>query len=155
MEEKLHQIIYISTAETTLTESALLELLSESQKRNEARGITGLLLHSDNNIIQIIEGPEDATKALYKKISKDPRHRGVTLMSSKAIEHRDFPQYKMGFKRTSNKELTEHLPCFSQIVDNGALPPEELEGVSKLVTVMLRTFARTTNIERFRYDKVS
>ncbi len=149
MSHKLHQIIYISTAEPTLTEDVLLELLSESQKRNAARGITGLLLHSDGNIIQIMEGPEGELKELFQKIAKDRRHRGVTLMSSRAIDARDFPNYKMGFKRARSKDFKEHIPNFSKIVDDGCLSPEELEGTSKLVTTFLKTFARTTKLDRF------
>ena len=130
-----------------LTEDVLLELLSESQKRNAAHSITGLLLHSDGNIIQIIEGPEDAAKELYQKVSKDRRHRGVTLMSSKTIDPRDFPNYKMGFKRARSKDFKTQLPNFSKIVDGEGLDPEELEGLSKLVAIFLKTFARTTNID--------
>jgi acylphosphatase len=155
MNQNLYQIMYISAAEPTLNEDALLELLSESQKRNAARGITGLLLHSDGSIIQIIEGPENETKTLFQKISKDQRHRGVTLMSSKAIEHRDFPQYKMGFKRPSSKDFKEQLPNFSEIVDSGKLPEEDLAGMSQLVTIFLKTFIRTSNIDRFGHDSIS
>lgn len=132
-----------------LTEDALLELLSESQKRNAARDITGLLLHSDGNIIQIIEGPVDTVKALYAKIAKDARHRGVTLMSSKAIQARDFPHYKMGFKRARSKDFKAHLPNFSGIVEGGRISEVELEKHSRLVSIFLKTFVRTTNIDRF------
>jgi hypothetical protein len=149
MSQKLHQIIYISTAQPMLTEDVLLELLSESQKRNAAREITGLLLLSDGNIIQIIEGPEDAAKALYEKISRDPRHRGVTLMTSRDIEARDFPNYKMGFKRARSKEFKEQLPNFSRIVEDGNMSAEELKKHSKLVATFLKTFALTTKIDRF------
>lgn len=149
MSENLHQIIYISTAESSLTEDALLLLLSESQKRNSAKEITGLLLHSDGNIIQIIEGPEDAAKALYTKIAKDKRHRGVTLMSSKAIKQRDFPNFKMGFKRAQRGDFKMQLPNFSSIVESSNLKAEELDKMSKLVSTFLKTFARTTNIDRF------
>jgi hypothetical protein len=149
MFQPLHQIIYVSTAEAALTEEALLELLSESQKRNAAREITGLLLHSDGNIIQIIEGPESAAKELYTKISADKRHRGVTLMSSRRIERRDFPNFKMGFKRTHSQTLEAHIPNFSKIVDERHLSEEELKGASKRVSIFLKTFARTTNIDRF------
>lgn len=149
MSEALYQIIYISAAEPALTEDALLELLSESQKRNAARDVTGLLLHSDGNIIQIIEGPEDAANELYQKIAKDRRHRGVTLMSRKSIEVRDFPKYKMGFKRTRSKDFKEKLPNFSKIVEGKGMNAEEFEGLSKLVSIFLKTFARTTNIDRF------
>lgn len=149
MSKNLHQIIYISTAELKLTEDALLELLSESQKRNAAKDITGLLLHSDGNIIQVIEGPEDAIKELYAKISIDSRHRGVTLMASKPIETRDFPYFKMGFKRARSKDFKSKLPNFSDIVESGGMRVEELEKHSKMVSIFLKTFARTTNIDRF------
>lgn len=149
MNESLHQIIYISTAEPSLTEDALLELLSESQKRNAAKNITGLLLHSDGNIIQIIEGPEGAAKELFAKIAKDSRHRGVTLVSSKAIVKRDFPNFKMGFKRARSKEFKAQLPNFSSIVEGHSLESEALDEMSKLVSTFLKTFARTTNIDRF------
>jgi len=149
MNNKLHQIIYVSTSADVLTEDALLQLLFDSQKRNAEREVTGLLLHSDGNIIQIIEGSESAVKTLYEKISKDFRHRGVTLISSKAIEVRDFPHYKMGFKRARIQDFREQIPNFSKIVEEGNLDTEELQGISKLVSVFIKTFALTTKIDRF------
>lgn len=149
MSQNLHQIIYISTAEPSLTENELFNLLIESQKRNAEHKITGLLLHSDGNLIQILEGPQHEVEALYQKIAKDRRHRGVTQMANRPIEHRDFPHFKMGFKCVKSKDLTTNIPNFSKIVNNGGFSPEELKGVSKLVTTFLRTFARTTNIDRF------
>ena len=117
MSNELHQMMYISTANAELTEDALLELLSSSQKRNAAKEITGLLLHSDGNIIQVMEGPKDSVQGLYKKIAADKRHRGVTLMSSRAIAQRDFPHYKMGFKRARSRDFKEQLPGFTDIVE--------------------------------------
>jgi hypothetical protein len=55
MSKPYYQLLYYSTANPELTEDALTEILMESQKRNTKREITGLLLHSDGNIIQIIE----------------------------------------------------------------------------------------------------
>jgi acylphosphatase len=126
-----------------------LELLSVSQKRNASRQITGLLLHSDGNIIQVIEGPEKEVLKLYEKISADSRHRGVTLMSSRNIEKRDFPEYKMGFKRANRREFEEQLPGFSDVVENGDFSSAQLAGLSKVVATFIRTFAKTTNIDRF------
>lgn len=42
-------------------------------------------------------------------------------MSSKPIEKRDFPKYKMGFKRARSKEFKMHMPNFSKIVEEGSL----------------------------------
>jgi len=149
MSKDLHQIIYISTANAELSEDALLELLSASQKRNAARQITGILLHSDGNIIQVIEGPEAAAKALYDKIAADSRHRGVTLISSRSIDGRDFPEFKMGCKRARSKDFKAQLPGFTDVVEKGKVSEEELAGLSKLVSTFIRTFAKSTNIERF------
>lgn len=151
----LHQIIYISTAEPTLTQDALLQLLSESQKRNASREITGLLLHSDGNIIQIIEGTEKNANELFQKIARDTRHRGVTVMSSRPIETRDFPHFKMGFKSAPSQDFKDQLPNFSKIVDQDNLSEDEIRGMSKLVAIFLKTFARTTNIDRFGHNQAS
>ncbi len=147
MKKELHQIIYISTANEELTEECLLALLSKSQKSNKARGITGLLLLSDGNIIQIIEGPKMAVLELYEKIKNDPRHRGVTLMSSRKIDHPDFPNYQMGFRRL-NQEIEARHPNFSKIIENGCLNTEVLANTSKLVSTLLKAFAVTTRLER-------
>ncbi|HKK18871.1 MAG TPA: BLUF domain-containing protein [Opitutales bacterium] len=149
MSADLYQIIYISTANAELTEDALLELLSASQKRNAARKITGLLLHSDGNIIQVIEGPEAAAQALYKKIASDSRHRGVTLISGRSIEKRDFPEFKMGFKRARSIDFKHKLPGFTDVVEKRGVSDEQLAGLSKLVAIFIRTFAKSTNIDHF------
>ncbi len=145
----LHQIIYISTANPELTEDRLLAILASSQKRNAERNITGLLLHADGNIIQVIEGPEDRAKKLYTKIAKDSRHRGVTLISSRPIQERDFPAYKMGFKRTHSQAFKQKLPGFTDVVERRAVTDEQLAGLSKLVATFIRTFAKTTRIDNF------
>lgn len=149
MSTSLHQIMYISTASAEMTDDALLDILSGSQKRNRARGITGLLLHSDGNIIQVMEGPENAVKKLYQTISQDKRHRGVTLMSSQAIEKRDFPEYKMGFKRTISTDYDAEFPGFTDVVEKRSINEAQLAGLSKLVAAFIKTFAKTTRIDRF------
>jgi len=149
MEEELYQIVYVSTANPQLTEDALLELLSASQKRNAERAISGLLLHSDGNIIQVIEGPRRHVRELYAKIAIDRRHRRVTTMASRSIKTRDFPQYKMGFKRARSKHFKEELPGFTDIVETRGVTEEKIQGLSKMVAVFIRTFARSAKIDRF------
>ncbi len=143
----IYQLIYLSAAKPELTEDALLELLGESQARNAAHGITGLLLHSDGNIIQIIEGEKDDVETLFEKIKSDTRHTGVLVLSRRHVEQRDFPEYKMGFRRTDRKTLNQHIPGFTDIVEKGALTHSDLAGLSKLVATFLRTFARSTGLQ--------
>lgn len=148
MSSPIFQLLYLSSATPELTEEALLGILSESQQRNFAKDITGLLLHSDGNLIQIIEGSESTVETLFSKIESDPRHRQVMVLSRKFVEKRDFPEYRMGFKRACSKQLAEKLPGFSDIVENRKLPKATLEGLSKHVSIFLKTFARSTRLER-------
>ena len=148
MSSPIFQLLYMSSAGVELTEEALLQILSESQQRNANREITGLLLHSDGNLIQVIEGAESTVEALFSKIERDPRHHGVTVLFRKFVETRDFPEYTMGFKRASSKQLAEKLPGFSEIVENRKLPKATLDGLSTQVSIFLKTFAKSTRLER-------
>lgn len=146
MTTSFYQLLYLSSATPELTEEALLQLLSDSQSRNAKRGITGLLLHSDGNIIQVIEGAKEDVEALYKKISHDSRHTGAMVLSRREVAKRDFPEYKMGFRRTKIETLDTHIPGFSNLVDNGRISNEQLNGLSALVSTFIKTFARSTGI---------
>jgi acylphosphatase len=147
MSTPIFQILYLSSARPELTEDELLKILYESQQRNSERGITGLLLHSDGNIIQVIEGEKTAVESLFEKIERDTRHHQIMVLSRKFVEQRDFPEYKMGFKLATTEQLSQDLPGFSKIVENRELPQATLEGLSKHVSIFLKTFAYTTRIE--------
>ena len=146
MSKPYYQLLYYSTANPELTEDALTEILMESQKRNAKREITGLLLHSDGNIIQIIEGKKEDVEALFEKIEHDKRHRGVFVLSRKHVEKRDFPEYKMGFRRPERDLIETQIPGFSDLVERGSIPANQLDGLSTLVATFLRTFARSTGL---------
>ena len=148
MSASIFQLLYLSSAKSELTEEALLQVLSESQQRNAAINITGLLLHSDGNIIQVIEGEQDVVERLFAKIQKDTRHHQVIVLSRKLVTKRDFPEFKMGFKRACSQQLVEELPGFSDIVENRKLPKATLEGLSRHVAIFLKTFARSMRLER-------
>lgn len=105
-------ILYVSSATKKFTKEELVELLRFSRERNEKEGITGMLLYKDGNIMQVIEGPDDAIHNLYARISKDPRHTDVTKLAEEPIIERQFADWSMGFS------------------DVGALSPEELKGYS-------------------------
>ncbi|WP_081869800.1 BLUF domain-containing protein [Endozoicomonas numazuensis] len=69
--------------------------------------ITGMLLYSEGVFIQALEGEKQQVAALYKVIAKDPRHFGVIMLNQSFIETRQFPEWQMGFKKTSRKKLAE------------------------------------------------
>jgi hypothetical protein len=98
-------ITYVSSASELLDESRLIEMLATIRPKNEALGVTGMLLYSGGNIIQAIEGPDDVVDELYATIEADPRHRGVLQLLRDPVEERAFPDWSMGFQRLTDREL--------------------------------------------------
>lgn len=92
----LMQLVYVSRAPTAMSESELRELASTSARKNAAHGITGLLLYSHTNFLQLIEGDEPDIDALYRKILADPRHTEVELLLKSPAPQRLFEKWNMG-----------------------------------------------------------
>lgn len=90
-------LIYLSSAVREMTEEELLEILEQSERNNEKVGITGILLYREGNFLQVLEGEPEAVHALYDKICKDSRHRGILKISERPITERDFGAWQMGF----------------------------------------------------------
>lgn len=105
-------LIYLSSAIKKLSEAELLELLHKSEENNQALGVTGLLLYRDGNFLQVLEGEADVVRALYEKICKDPRHRGILKVSERPIQRREFGEWQMGFVNLETVK-PEDVPGYS------------------------------------------
>lgn len=113
----LYYLIYMSRASKHIGESELESLLAKSVKNNQDLGVTGMLLHINEQnalnlhglFIQVLEGPQDVVKALYDKISKDARHTHIVTLFSYQLEKRNFPDWSMGFKRIDSEALPAEL----------------------------------------------
>jgi hypothetical protein len=103
---KLLQVVYVSSAVEPWTEEALMEALKTFREKNARRGITGMLLHSDGNFIQAIEGPPGEILPLERKIAADPRHRGFITMIRRELAAREFDGWSMGFRNLSQRDLS-------------------------------------------------
>ena len=114
-------IIYASSAVRLFNRQELVDLLEYSRKMNVENDITGMLLYRGGNIIQVIEGEDEAVKQLYKNIKTDPRHKDVTLLSQDPIAKRQFPDWRMGF-RNIDQMSDEELEGFSSFLDNDFSP---------------------------------
>src|SRR5688500_11028386 len=99
-------ITYVSTADRLLSKPDLLSMLASIRPRNEALGLSGMLLYRGGNIIQTLEGPDAVVDATYAKIEKDPRHKGVLLLLRDPVEERLFPDWSMGFHEVSTEDVT-------------------------------------------------
>jgi hypothetical protein len=105
------QLIYLSDLAPG-QEAELPAILETAVRRNAQDGITGMLLYSGGNIMQVLEGEESAVRATYSRIGKDPRHRNLVLLSDDEISERSFANWSMGFKQL-DPEVAKSFPQFA------------------------------------------
>lgn len=110
-------LIYVSTSVKLLSDEELLEILKVSREKNAAVNITGLLLYKGGNFMQVLEGPDEAVEALYKKIEADPRHKDLIVLSREQISTRQFPAWEMAFQNLDNPAI-KNEPGFSQFLQD-------------------------------------
>ncbi|WP_299441518.1 BLUF domain-containing protein [uncultured Aquimarina sp.] len=107
-------ISYVSTANPSLTNSEVNELFEFVKLTNNSQKITGILMYSDGNFFQVLEGQKDMIQSLYKKIQLDSRHHNVIKIFDKEITNCSFSQYHSSFKvlgdnKYDHKELQQFL----------------------------------------------
>ena len=95
----MHSLTYVSTAAADLSSAALLEHLVRWRPKNHEAGLSGMLLFSEGNIIQTLEGPLPAVESVFATIEADERHHEVIVLHREDIEARSFPDWSMGFGR--------------------------------------------------------
>ncbi len=101
-------IAYLSSAVFPFNEATLPDLVDQCQRNNERLGVTGILVYSDGNFMQVIEGADLPTYALYDRIKLDARHRGVTTVHQQFIEVREFGGWSMAYNILPPKALRPH-----------------------------------------------
>lgn len=126
----LCQYLYISTA-VGLSREDVEGILSGSAQNNPARGVTGLLLYNGRNFLQLLEGEQAELVTLMSRIGKDPRHSGVSILHSSAIDQRTCPYWSM--KRVT---IAESVDLRRQHLERD-LPP----GLDEAVRTMILNFA--------------
>ena len=94
----LVRLLYASREADAVNADALSAILRVSKENNHAAGVTGVLCHcaSSKIFMQVLEGGRAQVSALFNRISQDPRHRDVVLLSYEEIGERSFSHWSMG-----------------------------------------------------------
>lgn len=97
--EPLLFILYVS--HNTIPEAELPQeiarILDASRRNNAAAGITGALIYSRDSFAQALEGPEGEVRALYRRLSADPRHADPIILAEREVQQRQFGRWSMAF----------------------------------------------------------
>ena len=90
-----HVICYVSNCSEQLKRGQIEEFLKFCQEKNKSLDINGILLYSEKNFFQILEGERRVVLELYKKIREDHRHYGLIQVIGRDIERGCLNDYKV------------------------------------------------------------
>ena len=99
----LIQVIYISRStfeskgSQTEIDPNVARILIKSRSNNRKNGLVGVLYFGDGCFFQCLEGTEDAVFTLMAKLSTDPRHKDIKIISQKKIDSLTFAEWSMKY----------------------------------------------------------
>ncbi|MCJ7757307.1 MAG: BLUF domain-containing protein [Gillisia sp.] len=105
-------ISYLSTANRDLNQDEVAELLDQTEIRNNIEGVNGLLIYSDGNFFEVIEGEETKIKELFENIKEDPRHRNIMMVFEKKIDKPLFDDKEANFISENTKHRQMEVENF-------------------------------------------
>ncbi len=92
----MKRLTYVSKLNADLNEEEILEIGRISSINNKHRDVTGVLISVRDYFFQVLEGEESIVDELVEKISHDPRHHEITILSAETgCEERLFTDWGM------------------------------------------------------------
>ncbi len=92
-----HTISYVSTCDKNLKDIDIHNLLNFVKEHNNNNNITGILMYSEGNFFQIIEGEKKTIIDLFEKIKLDSRHYNIIKIFSRESSNKAFSEYDSSF----------------------------------------------------------
>jgi len=92
---QLNSIIYKSRCTSVADLDLVNSILAKSTRNNSANGVTGILIATKTNFLQVLEGEFEALNATFERIFRDTRHDKIQLISVTEIEERRFSEWAM------------------------------------------------------------
>jgi uncharacterized membrane protein (DUF373 family) len=129
------QTTYISTPTRPMTTDDLMDILNTARLNNVNLGVTGMLLYTGTEFIQILEGEEKVIEELLESIKKDPRHINFRIIEKKKITKREYVEWTMGFKRIDKDDLRD-VPGLNKFFDTsleGSIDKNKLDLINNLL----------------------
>jgi hypothetical protein len=103
-------------------------LFSEARSNNKKQGITGALLLSEDRFVQVLEGDEDAVRALFRQIERDGRHDSVSVLESGMVAQRLFARWAMAKVAEEGEPdipLIAHVEGIAPAASRGTTPEQD------------------------------
>jgi hypothetical protein len=110
----LESILYVSESKLVIPrdEGQITQIVDWSKRWNEAVGITGALLFTEEHFSQFIEGPPEMIAELFGKLQRDPRHTNLDILEKRTARHRIFADWSLAYSGPEMFIDREHLDLF-------------------------------------------
>ena len=92
--KQLKQIIY-SSRPLGFDKDTVQQILVSSCKNNQSVEVTGLLIYSEDQYLQLLEGPTPALEETFSKIKSDTRHDNIIVLKEDFTDRRLFSSWTM------------------------------------------------------------
>ncbi len=129
-------ISYVSTITPDLSDVDIRELMEFVKHKNSLLNITGILIYSEGNFFQILEGESEVVKSIFEKIKKDPRHYNIIKMLDKEIKNNSFSAYYSPFTVISDHYSQTELHQF--LKNEKDYNPEHFHSISYLTRKFMK-----------------
>ncbi|MFM7274647.1 MAG: BLUF domain-containing protein, partial [Gammaproteobacteria bacterium] len=126
----LFHLGYVSTQTGPFGTADLLQLLAAARRRNQARNVTGLLIHRDDSFFQVLEGREEDVRRIFGIICEDPAHQRINVLFEEPLAEREFADWRMAFVELDNVDV-RMLPGYSSFLVDEAEPRRFLEELTR------------------------
>jgi hypothetical protein len=124
----LVRLIYISNTRIDPAKGPiffqLTSIVDAAKSNNRAQNITGALTYDNDWFVQILEGPSEAVRHLFRRIERDPRHLNIVIVEIKAVESRRFANWWMGCVEISGQTAS----VFKPYLRDGRFMPSDMSG---------------------------
>lgn len=137
-----YAIIYVSTASRELEQSEIVELLDQTEVRNNQLGVHGLLIYSEGNFFEVLEGEKELIIDLFLSIKEDDRHKNIITIAEQPIKDKLFDP-KDGYFISANTKYRQLK------VENFYKCIKDLdESTQKVVNTILRQINKNSPSEK-------
>lgn len=116
----IRRMAYVSQPLADLPVTEIPRIVATSRANNERDGLTGVLVYTGADFVQLIEGPEEAVATLWARVASDPRHRDIAILLDESNHRPWFPDWRMGY--LLNADLARQIASWRDLrkrIDEG------------------------------------
>ncbi|WP_299189278.1 BLUF domain-containing protein [uncultured Aquimarina sp.] len=129
-------ISYVSTVDPSLSDDDMEKLFDFVKLKNNNLKITGILMYSDGNFLQVLEGKKDLIDSLFLKIKQDARHYNIIKIFDRAIVNPCFSRYHSNF--TVVGESYDHSELQAFLREEKSFNPDNYKSISYLANKFMK-----------------